>query len=231
MYRLDEIDANGYKSNSIVFERNVTHISPIMTVGFDLELYIVDVETQERRSVDHNELYYLAESYKVCGVTCFENLLCVSILSQRAYECLDNVKCTSILVCSAFKRKLTSRDKERFNQYNVKITIDNLAINNWNEGIIDKSNALFYSASYCFECFERLCYSRQSYDVYESSTRLVNKSDAFRYSNAIDLVLNRTDLCFFYNSGRNFAIPLWSDDSYRYILFECSPKFMLEMCG
>lgn len=229
MYRLDEIDAGDWKGKAIVFKRGVLHLSPLETTEFDFILIIADVATYKSQSVTPQELYDLAENDNVAGVTRFEDFLCVSILSQRAYECLGSVSCVGILASSSFRRKLTVSDKERMKKYSKVVMADGLSLGAWNEGFFNKSNAIFYSASWCMECFERVTYTRRSYDVYEEPR--VSKNKMFGLSNVIDLILLYPDYCFFYNSGRNFTVTLWHDDSFRYPMFECSPKFMLEVCG
>lgn len=230
MYRLDEVFSD-VDSPCIVFKRGVEHGRPKATVGYRFRIFIVDLVSQERLSVSPKRLYELAEKNKVVGTTKLDEYLCVSIISQRAVECLSLVNCLGVVSAYSFNNKivnsLSDYDKSRL----VKLKgTKGLRLVKADFGVWKKEFGVFVSASrYISIYMSYLGRDQGSYRIFEAS--YVDRKRVLGESNILDAMIYSNKICAFYNSGKNLVFPVYSDSVCKYCIFECSPKLMLGVCS
>lgn len=230
MYRLDKVFSD-IDSPCIVFRRGIEHDKPKATVGYMFKLFIVNMTNNERKTISPRKLYELAEKDKVVGVVKLDDYLCISVMSQRAAECLNLVNCVGMMSTRSLDDKFMSglsySDKEKLVDFkrSHKRYLNKIDLNIWT-----KEFGVFVPASFYISGF--IDYNgkwKGSYRIFESvwadRLRVLNES------NILDAVLYSDLSYIFYNNGKNFLFPVSDGSVYKYCVFECSPKLLLEVCS
>lgn len=236
MYRLNAIVIKGEKSEgtAITFRRGISHGRPLAVLNYSFKLFIVDIDSQHECTVSPKQLYALAERGDIIGVTSDEKCLCVSVISQRAAECLNLVRCIGVTpscdVEFGLENAVSEGDRKRLAEF--KRLRNKPCLSTWDNVYWSKNTGIFYSASHYVPRFNLITGDEGIYDYYVFSDSGKSRKEVLATSNIIDAVLSDKNYCCFYNDGRNFVVGMWSGGSVSYYaVYACRPKFILEVCS